>query len=91
VYRGNNSNVRADKEVNLPSADDGESSESAKKEESGVINRKTSKPCSHCGKRGHAENTCWDKFPDKAPAWFREKSSTKPERESSNVDAEIVL
>jgi hypothetical protein len=95
VYRGNNSNVRADKEVNLSSAEGGETSESAQKEESNDSGRKTNKPCKHCGKRGHSENACWDKFPDKAPAWFREKSggksATKEAGESSNVEVEITL
>ena len=48
-----------------------------------------------CGRRGHAENTCWDKFPDKAPAWFRDKGGertvTKEEKESSNIEVEITL
>jgi hypothetical protein len=91
VYRVSNSNVRAYKEVNLSSAESGKSSESAQKEESSDSSRKTNKPCKHCGKRGYSENTCWDKFLDKAPAWFRDKSLTKPESESSNVDVEIVL
>ena len=93
--KGNNTNVKLDKEVNLTSAEGGESSESAQKEESSGSSCKTNKPCSHCGKHGHAENTCWDKFPDKAPAWFREKSVeksvTNKERESSNVEVEITL
>ena len=95
IYRGNNTNVKPDKEVNLTSAEGGESSGSVHKEESSVSSRKTNKPCSHCGKCGHAQNTCWDKFPDKAPAWFHEKSGemsvTNKERESLNGEVEITL
>jgi len=57
IYRGNNTNVKPDKEVNLTSAEGGESSGSAQKEESSGSSCKTNKPCSHCVKRGHAENT----------------------------------
>jgi hypothetical protein len=27
--------------------------------------------CNHCGKNGHKEDICWEKFPDKKPEWAK--------------------
>ncbi len=35
--------------------------------------RGSAKVCNFCGKRGHGEDGCWKKNPDKAPDWLKEK------------------
>ncbi len=32
-----------------------------------VPSRQPRAPCPHCGRKGHSEDTCWQKYPDKRP------------------------
>eukprot|EP00536_Pseudo-nitzschia_multiseries_P001223 jgi/Psemu1/2813/gm1.2813_g len=33
------------------------------------------KNCSHCGRKGHTEATCWNKHPEKKPKWLKAKNN----------------
>ena len=46
------------------------------------------KKCSSCGKDGHTDASCWKKFPDKGPQWYKD-SNKKGEAAGSSV--EVVL
>jgi hypothetical protein len=46
------------------------------------------KTCNHCKKKGHIENTCWEKFPDKRPKLFKSRGG-KQERKTSIATAAI--
>ena len=38
-------------------------------------NGSSGKTCNFCGLKGHEEASCFKKFPEKAPAWFKEKTA----------------
>ena len=43
--------------------------------------------CNFCGKRGHSEDGCWKKNPDKAPDWLKEKwAKSGGGKETGNVE-----
>ena len=43
--------------------------------------------CNFCGKRGHGEDGCWKKNPDKAPDWLKEKwAKSGGGKETGNVE-----
>jgi hypothetical protein len=46
------------------------------------------KTCSHCKKKGHIKNTCWEKFPDKKPKSFKSRGG-KQESKTSIATAAI--
>ena len=89
AFSANSSNSKGQKEVSLTNAESkngGKKNGSEKKSEGG----KTEKTCNHCGKEGHLEKHCWQKNPDKAPKWVKEKAAKK-ESKSSTVNAEVTL
>ena len=52
-------------------------------------NTSSSKTCNFCGLKGHKEAGCFKKFPEKAPAWYKEKT-TKAEAASSSVEVSLA-
>jgi len=47
----------------------------------------SAKVCNFCGKRGHGEDGCWKKNPDKAPDWLKEKwAKSGGGKETGNVE-----
>ena len=52
-------------------------------------NTSSSKTCNFCGLKGHKEAGCFKKFPEKAPAWYKEKNS-KAEAASSSVEVSLA-
>jgi hypothetical protein len=46
--------------------------------------------CNFCGLKGHKEAGCFKKYPKKAPAWFKEKT-TKGESATSSVEVSLAL
>ena len=39
--------------------------------------------CNHCHKKGHVEDDCWKKHPEKIPQWVRDKQAKRAEKEKS--------
>ena len=47
----------------------------------------SNKVCNFCGKRGHGEDGCWKKNPNKAPDWLKEKWAKSGDgKETGNVE-----
>ncbi len=54
------------------------------------------KTCNNCKKKGHIENTCWEKFPDKKPKLFtsfggKQESKTSIATAAIKEEGEIIL
>ncbi len=49
----------------------------------------SNKTCNFCGLKGHKEEGCFKKFPDKAPSWYKENAA-KTESASSNVEVSLT-
>ena len=49
----------------------------------------SNKMCNFCGLKGHKEEGCFKKFPEKAPSWYKEKN-TKTKSASSNVEVSLT-
>ena len=52
-------------------------------------NTSSNKTCNFCGLKGHKEAGCFKKFPEKAPAWYKEKNA-KAETASSSVEVSLA-
>jgi hypothetical protein len=58
-------------------------------DEGNTNNGSSNKTCNFCGLKGHKESGCFKKFPEKAPAWFKEKSA-KTKSASLNVEVSLM-
>jgi hypothetical protein len=52
-------------------------------------NGSSGETCNFCGLKGHKEAGCFKKFPEKAPAWFKEKT-TKAESATSSMEVSLA-
>jgi hypothetical protein len=57
--------------------------------EGNTSNSGSSKTCNFCGLKGHKEVGCFKKFPEKAPAGYKEKTA-KAESVSSSVEVSLA-
>ena len=57
--------------------------------EGNTNNGGSGKTCNFCGLKGHKETGCFKKFPEKAPAWFKEKTA-KAESAASSVEVTLA-
>ena len=49
----------------------------------------SNKTCNFCGLKGHKEEGCFKKFPDKAPSWYKEKAANT-KLALSNVEVSLM-
>ena len=56
--------------------------------EGNANNGGSGKTCNFCGLKGHKETGCFKKFPEKAPAWYKEKTVNA---ESAASSVEVTL
>ncbi len=56
----------------------GKKSDGSEKKE----NPNKDKTCNHCKKKGHIENTCWEKFPDKMPKLIKSRGGKQESKTS---------
>jgi len=59
------------------------------KSEGYTNNGGSGKTCNFCGLKGHKETGCFKKFPEKAPAWYKEKA-VKVESAASSVEVTLA-
>ena len=52
-------------------------------------NTGSNKKCNFCSLKGYKEAECYKKFPEKAPAWYKEKA-TKTEAASSSIEVSLT-
>lgn len=45
--------------------------------------------CNHCGKKGHVEENCWKKHPDKTPQWAKDKAKETSGAEITVASVEL--
>jgi hypothetical protein len=57
--------------------------------EGNTNNGGSGKTCNFCGLIGHKETGCFKKFPEKAPAWYKEKNA-KTESAASSVEVTLA-
>jgi hypothetical protein len=64
----------------------------AKKASGGGKGGGSNKQCNFCGGKGHIEDKCWKKHPEKAPQWIRDKikKSGKDGKETGGVEVVVA-